>query len=326
MKRREFITLLGGAAAWPLAARAQQSAMPVVGFLRSTSATASADLVAALRRGLTQAGYIEGQNLAIEYRWAENQAERLPGLVADLIGRQCAVFIAGGDAVAHAAKAATASIPVVFATGEDPVKVGLVASLNRPEGNLTGISFYNSADLHSKQLEFLREVVPKAAVIGLLVNPTQAAAESQERDAQVAARALGQQILIVNASGERDFDTAFATLAQQRAGALLIAGNALFTGQRDRLVALAARFALPTIYPLREFVVAGGMMSYGGSLTDAYRQVGVYTGRILRGEKPADLPVTLPTKFEFVINLTTTKGLGIEIPPMLLARADEVIE
>jgi len=201
-----------------------------------------------------------------------------------------------------------------------------VASLNRPGGNLTGISFYNSADLHSKQLEFLREVVPKAAVIGLLVNPTQAAAESQERDAQVAARALGQQILIVNASGERDFDTAFATLAQQRAGALLIAGNALFTGQRDRLVALAARFALPTIYPLREFVVAGGMMSYGGSLTDAYRQVGVYTGRILRGEKPADLPVTLPTKFEFVINLKTTKALGLTVPDKLLVAADEAIE
>jgi len=327
LRRRAFITLLGGAAAtWPLAAGAQQPVMPVVGFLRSTSATASADLVAALRRGLTQAGYTEGQNLAIEYRWAENQGERLPGLVADLVGRHCAVIIAGGDAVAHAAKAATASIPIVFATGEDPVKVGLVASLNRPGGNLTGISFYNSADLHSKQLEFLREVVPKAAVIGLLVNPTHAAAESQKRDAQVAARALGQQILVVNASSERDFDTAFASLAQQRAGALLIAGNALFTGQRDRLVALAARFALPTIYPLREFVVAGGMMSYGGSLTDAYRQVGVYTGRILRGEKPADLPVTLPTKFEFVINLTTTKALGLTVPDKLLVAANEVIE
>ena len=247
-------------------------------------------------------------------------------MVADLVRRQCTVIVAGGDAVAHAAKAATASIPIVFATGEDPVKVGLVESLNRPGGNLTGISFYNSADLHSKQLEFLREVVPKAAVIGLLVNPTQAAAELQERAVQVAARAFGQQILIVNASGERDFDTAFATLAEQRAGALLIAGNALFTGQRDRLVALAARFALPTIYPLREFVVAGGMMSYGASLADAYRQVGVYTGRILRGEKPADLPVTLPTKFEFVINLKTAKALGLTVPPSVLALADEVIE
>jgi putative ABC transport system substrate-binding protein len=327
VRRREFIVMLGGAAfARPLAARAQQSAMPVIGFLRSTSATASADLVVALRRGLTEAGYTEGQNLAIEYRWAENQGERLPGLVADLIRRQCAVIIAGGDASAHAAKAATTSIPIVFATGEDPVKVGLVASLNRPGSNLTGISFYNSADLHSKQLEFLREVVPKAAVIGLLVNPTQAAAESQKRDAQVAARALGQQILIVNASSERDFDIAFATLAQQRAGALLIAGNAFFTGQRDRLVALAARFALPAIYTLREFVAAGGMMSYGGSLTDAYRQVGVYAGRILRGEKPADLPVTLPTKFELVMNLKTVKALGLTVPDKLLALADDVIE
>jgi putative tryptophan/tyrosine transport system substrate-binding protein len=314
VRRREFIVMLGGAAfARPLAARAQQSAMPVIGFLRSTSATASADLVVALRRGLTEAGYTEGQNLAIEYRWAENQGERLPGLVADLIRRQCAVIIAGGDASAHAAKAATTSIPIVFATGEDPVKVGLVASLNRPGSNLTGISFYNSADLHSKQLEFLREVVPKAAVIGLLVNPTQA-------------RALGQQILIVNASSERDFDIAFATLAQQRAGALLIAGNAFFTGQRDRLVALAARFALPAIYTLREFVAAGGMMSYGGSLTDAYRQVGVYAGRILRGEKPADLPVTLPTKFELVMNLKTVKALGLTVPDKLLALADDVIE
>ena len=252
--------------------------------------------------------------------------ERLPGLVADLIRRQCAVIIAGGDAVAHAAKAATASIPIVFATGEDPVKVGLVASLNRPGGNLTGISFYNSADLHSKQLEFLREVVPKAAVIGLLVNPTQAAAESQQSDAQMAARALGKQILIVNASSEHDFDMAFATLAQQRAGALLIAGSAFFTGQRDRLVALAARYALPTIYTLREFVAAGGMMSYGGSLTDAYRQVGVYAGRILRGEKPADLPVTQPTKFELVINLKTVKALGLTVPDKLLVAADEVIE
>ena len=326
MKRRAFITLLGGAAAaWPFAARAQQG-IPIVGFLRSTSATASADLVAALRRGLTEAGYTEGQNLAIEYRWAENQGERLQGLVADLIRRQCAVIIAGGDAVAHAAKAATASIPIVFATGEDPVKVGLVASLNRPGGNLTGISFYNSADLHSKQLEFLHEIVSKAAVIGLLVNPTQAAVESQQRAAQVAARALGQQILIVNASSERDLDMAFATLAQQRAGALLIAGNALFTGQRDRLVALAARYALPTMYPLREFVAAGGMMSYGAGLTDAYRQVGVYAGRILRGEKPADLPVTLPTKFELVINLKTVRALGLTVPDKLLVAADEVIE
>ena len=313
---------------WPLAARAQQSAMPVIGFLRSTSADASANLVAALRRGLAEAGYTEGQNLAIEFRWAENQGERLPGLVADFIRDRCAVIIAAGDLEAHAAKAATSSIPIVFATGADPVKVGLVSSLNRPGGNLTGISFYNSADLLSKQLQFLHDVVPSVAMIGLLVNPNSdfADVELQRRDAQAAAHALGQQILTVNASSERDFDAAFATLAQQRAGALLIAGNALFTDRRDRLVALAARYALPTICPLREFVAAGCMMSYGGSLTDAYRQVGVYAGRILKGEKPADLPVTLPTKFELVINLKTVKALGVTIPPSLLAITDEAIE
>ena len=329
MRRREFISLIGGAAAtWPFAARAQQSAMPVIGFLRSTSADASANLVAALRRGLAEAGYTEGQNLAIEFRWAENQGERLPGLVADFIRDRCAVIIAAGDLEAHAAKAATSSIPIVFATGADPVKVGLVSSLNRPGGNLTGISFYNSADLLSKQLQFLHDVVPSVAMIGLLVNPNSdfADVELQRRDAQAAAHALGQQILTVNASSERDFDAAFATLAQQRAGALLIAGNALFTDRRDRLVALAARYALPTICPLREFVAAGCMMSYGGSLTDAYRQVGVYAGRILKGEKPADLPVTLPTKFELVINLKTVKALGVTIPPSLLAITDEAIE
>jgi putative ABC transport system substrate-binding protein len=327
MTRREFITLLGGAAAaWPLAARAQQAPMPVIGFLRSTSATASIDLVAALRRGLAEAGYTEGQNIAIEYRWAENRDERLPELAADLVRRQCALIVAGGDAAAHAAKTATMTIPIVFATGEDPVKVGLVSRLNRPGGNITGISFYNSADLESKQLELLRDVVPKAAVIGVLINPTVAAAQSQESEAQVAARALGLQLFVVNAGSERDFDTAFTTLVEHRIEALLIVGNALFTSQRYRLVAVAARYALPTISPLREFVAAGGLMSYGGSLTDAYRQVGVYAGRILKGEKPADLPVTLPTKFELVINLQTAKGLGIEIPPMLLARADEVIE
>src|SRR5579863_1260310 len=328
MRRREFIVLGGAAVALPLAARAQQPAMPVMGFLRSTSANASANLVAALRRGLAEAGYTEGQNLAIEFRWAENQGERLPGLVADLIRDRCALIIAAGDVEAHAAKAATNSIPIVFATGADPVKVGLVSSLNRPGGNLTGISFYNSADLLSKQLQFLREVVPNAAMIGLLVNPNAdfADVESQRRDAQAAAHALGQRILTVNAGSERDFDAAFATLAQQRAGALLIAGNALFTGQRDRLVALATRYALPTICPLREFVAAGCMMSYSGSLTDAYRQVGIYAGRILKGEKPADLPVTLPTKFELVINLKTVKALGLTIPPSLLAITDEVIE
>ena len=327
MQRRHFIALIGGAtAAWPLTAGGQQPALPVIGFFRSTSANASADLVAALQRGLAEAGYTEGQNLAIEFRWADNQEERLPGLVTDLIHQRCAVIIAAGDVEAHAAKAATSSIPIVFATGADPVKAGLVPNLSRPGGNLTGISFYNSADLLSKQLQFLREVVPKGAVIGLLVNPNTGLFESQQRDAQAAAHALGQQILTVNAGSERDFDAAFATLAQQRVGALIIAGNALFTGQRDRLVALAARYALPTICPLREFVAAGCMMSYSGSLTDAYRQVGVYAGRILKGEKPADLPVMLPAKFELVINLKTAKVLGLTVPDRLLVAADEVIE
>ena len=327
MRRREFISFLGGAAAaWPIAARAQQAAVPVIGFLRSTSAAASADLVAALRRGLTEAGYTEGQNIAIEYRWAGNRDERLLALAADLVHRQCAVIIAGGDAAAHAAKAATATIPIVFATGDDPVKIGLVARLNRPGGNITGISFFNGAEVESKQLDLLHEVVPKAAVIGVLMNPTATAAESQEREARVAARALGLQILTLNASSERDFDTAFTTLTQRGAGALLIAGNALFTDQRDRLVALAARHSLPTMFPHDDFVAAGGLISYSASITDAYRQAGVYSGRILKGAKASDLPVMLPTKYGLVINLKTAKALGLDVPPTLLARADEVIE
>jgi putative ABC transport system substrate-binding protein len=300
--------------------------MPVIGFLRSTSAAASADLVAALRRGLTEAGYTEGQNIAIEYRWAGNRDERLLALAADLVHRQCAVIIAGGDAAAHAVKAATATIPIVFATGDDPVKIGLVARLNRPGGNITGISFFNGAEVESKQLDLLHEVVPKAAVIGVLMNPTATAAESQEREARVAARALGLQILTLNASSERDFDTAFTTLTQRGAGALLIAGNALFTDQRDRLVALAARHSLPTMFPHDDFVAAGGLISYSASITDAYRQAGVYSGRILKGAKASDLPVMLPTKYGLVINLKTAKALGLDVPPTLLARADEVIE
>jgi putative ABC transport system substrate-binding protein len=307
-------------------AGAQQSAMPVIGFLRSTSADASAELVVVLRRGLTEAGYVEGQNIAIEYRWAENREGRLPTLAADLVRRQCAVIIAGGGPAAHAAKAATATIPIVFATGDDPVKVGLVARLNRPGGNITGISFFNSADLESKQLELLREMAPKAGVIGVLVHPTEASAESQERNARVAARALGLQILTLNAGSERDFDAVFAAFAQRGAGALLFTGSALFTGQRDRLVALAARHRIPTMYVLREFVTAGGLMSYGTSITDAYRLAGVYAGRILKGEKSADLPVVLPTKYELVINLKTAKALGLQIPDRLLALADQVIE
>lgn len=324
--RREFITLLGvTVAAWPLIARAQQSAMPVVGFIRNTSANASANLVAAFRRGLTEAGYIEGQNIAVEYRWAENQDERLPGLAADLVRRQCAVIIAGGNGAALAVKAATATIPIVFSTGDDPMGLGLVASLRRPEGNVTGIYFYTDV-LESKQLDLLRETVPKATVIGVLVNPTSLASVAQARDAQAAARALGQQIHIVNVTSDRDIDPAFATLVQHEVGGILVAGNALFTGQRNRLVALAAHHSLPVIYYGREFVDAGGLMSYGASMTDAYRQVGNYAGRILKGTKPADLPVQTPTKFELIINLKTAKALGLTVPPTLLTHADEVIE
>jgi len=326
MRRREFITLLGvTVAAWPFIARAQQPAMPVIGFIRNTSANASANLVAAFRRGLTEAGYIEGQNIAVEYRWAENQDERLPGLAADLVRRQCAVIIAGGNGAALAVKAATATIPIVFSTGDDPITLGLVASLRRPEGNVTGIYFYTDV-LESKQLDLLRETAPKATVIGVLVNSTSLASVAQARDAQVAARALGQQIHIVNANSERDIDPAFATLVQHQVGGILVAGNALFTGQRNRLVALAAHHALPVIYYGREFVEAGGLMSYGASMTDAYRQVGNYAGRILKGTKPANLPVQTPTKFELIINLKTAKALGLTVPPTLLTHADEVIE
>jgi ABC-type uncharacterized transport system substrate-binding protein len=321
MRRRDFIKVIAGsAAAWPRAARAQQG-IPMIGFLRSTSANASANLVAAFQRGLTETGYIEGQNVAVEYRWAENRDERLPELAADLVRRPCAVIVAGGNGAALAVKAASPTIPIVFATGDDPIRLGLVASLNRPEGNVTGIFFYSGV-LESKQLELLREVAPKATVIGVLVNPTSPASVAQARDAQAATHALGQQIHIVNASSERDIDLAFVTLVQHQVSGVLIAGNALFTGQHNRLVALAAHHALPAIYYLREFVSAGGLMSYGPSITDAYRQVGNYAGRILKGTKPADLPVILPTKF----NLKTAKTLGLELPWFLQQRADEVIE
>jgi putative tryptophan/tyrosine transport system substrate-binding protein len=324
MRRREFITLIGGAAAaWPLAARAQQPAMPVVGFLRNTSPDVR--LVAAFRRGLNEAGYIEDQNVAIEYRWAENQDERLPALAADLVRRRVSVIVTGGQPASHAAQAATTAIPIVFATGGDPVHYGLVTSLNRPGGNITGVSFLINA-LVSKRLALLRELVPTATMIAFLVKPTGSDTEANIKDAQTAARLLGLQLLVLNASSERDFETAFATLVQQRAGALVINPDALFTSHPNQLVALAARHAVPTIYYRRETIEAGGLMSYGTSFADAYRQAGIYAGQILKGSKPADLPVQQPTKFELFINLKTAKALGLAVPLVLQMTANEVIE
>ena len=323
MQRREFLSVLGGAAAWPLAAQAQQPTMPVVGFLRNTSPDVR--LVAAFRRGLNEAGYIEDQNVAIEYRWAENQDERLPALAADLVRRQVSVIVTGGEPASRAAKAATTAIPIVFATGGDPVALGLVTSLNRPGGNITGISFLINA-LVSKRLELLRELVPTATMIAFLVNSTAPLTEQNTKEAQTAAHLLGLQLLVLYASSERDFETAFATLVQQRAGALVINPDALFTSHPNQLIALAARHAVPTIYYRREAIEAGGLMSYGTSFADAYRQAGIYTGRILKGEKPADLPVMQSTRFEFVINLKAAKALSLTVPQTLLIAANEVIE
>jgi putative tryptophan/tyrosine transport system substrate-binding protein len=326
MRRREFITLLGGAAAaWPLAARAQQPAMPVIGFLNSGTATAFAPFAVAFRQGLSEAGYVEGRNVAIEYRWAEGHYERLTTLAGDLIGRQVTVIAATTTPAALAAKAATTTIPIVFTAGVDPIAAGLIGSLNRPSGNLTGVNVYLSA-LWGKRLGLLRELVPNAAVIGMLVNPNFPDAESQARDVKEAAGIIGQQVHIVNASSDSDIDSAFANLVRLPVGALLVASDAFFVSHRDQIVALAARHALPTIYPVREFVFAGGLMIYAPDLGDGYRQAGIYVGRILKGAKPSDLPVVQPTKFDFVINLKTAKALGLTVPDSLLALADEVIE
>jgi putative ABC transport system substrate-binding protein len=326
MKRREFITLLGGAAAWPVAARTQQAAMPVIGFLSSASPGEYSHLVAAFRHGLGEAGYVDGHNVAIEFRWAEGKYDRLPAMALDLVqGRVAVIAATGGMASALAAKAATVSIPIVFTTGNDPVKFGLVSRLNRPDGNVTGLTFFNNV-LGPKRLQVLRELAPKASVFAILVNPKNPNTRSDTADLQLVARSLGVQILEINARSEGDFETAFADLAERRPGALIVNSDPFFFSRRDRLVALAARHSLPAIYELREFAAVGGLMSYGTSIADAYRQAGVYTGRILRGEKPGDLPIQQSTKFELVINVKTAKTLGIEIPSTLLAIADEVIE
>jgi putative ABC transport system substrate-binding protein len=326
VKRREFITLLGGAAAWPLTVRAQQTAMPVVGFLNPGLPEPSSFLVAAFREGLKEASYIEGQNITIEYRWAKGHYEQLQTLAAELVRRRVAVIAAtGGSISAQAAKAATATIPIVFNVGEDPIKLGLVASFNRPGDNITGINTLSPA-LESKRLGLLRELVPQAAAVAVLLNLTNPDANLQRRDIQAAAAAIGQDVRIFNASNESDIDTAFAALVQERADALLIGNDAFLTNRREQIVALAARHAVPTIYTFRSFAESGGLLSYSTSLVEVYRQVGLYVGRILKGEKPADLPVVQPTKFELVINLKTAKALGIKISDKLLSLADEVIE
>jgi putative tryptophan/tyrosine transport system substrate-binding protein len=326
MKWREFISVIGVAATWSLAARAQQPAMPVIGFLHPASLDAYEDRLRSFRQGLKDAGFIEGENVAIDYRWADNQIDRLPTLAAELVRRQVAVIVAGTTSAAFAAKAATATVPIVFSSPEDPVGLDLVASLARPDGNLTGINWFAS-ELAAKRLELLRELVPRTARVAVLVEPANVRiTESTVRDVEAAARAMGLQIRVLNASTSREIDTAFATLASERPDALFVGSSSFFSTRRIQLVHWATHHSVPATYSARQYVEVGGLMSYGASVTDASRQMGVYAGRILKGAKPADLPVVQSTKFELVINNQTARMLGLTVPPTLLARADEVIE
>jgi putative ABC transport system substrate-binding protein len=329
MRRREFSTLLGGVATvatiWPFAAHAQQKATPLIGYLSAGAPGPAAPYVAALRQGLSETGYVEGQNLVIEYRWAEGRFDRLPELAADLVGRKVDVIVADADNSARAAKNATSTIPIVFIAGDDPVRQGLVASLARPGGNLTGVSFL-TAELHAKRFELLSELVPQAKVIALLFGPTISNNEQMISTVQEAAQAKGVQLLILKASTESEIDAAFAALVQRQAGALVISPNPFLGSRREQIVALASYLSVPAIYGVRDAATAGGLISYGTPFTAVFRQVGIYTGKILKGAKPADLPVVQPTTFELVINLKTAKALGLTIPPSILSRADEVIE
>jgi putative ABC transport system substrate-binding protein len=318
VKRREFITLLSGAASWPLAARAQQTGMPTIGFLNSASPEGYAPYATAFRQGLKEAGYVDGQNVTIEYRWAEGRYEQLPTQAADFVRRQVSVIAATSTPAMLVAKAATSTIPIVFTTGGDPVKLGFVASLNQPGGNATGVSFF-TAEMGSKQAGLVHELIPAAAHVGLLVNPNFPATDAQTRDVAMAASAIGFQIDVLQASDSREIEAAFGALVRNRADALLVGSDTFFVSRRLQI-------ATPAVYPLRDFAEAGGLMSYGASQTEAYRQAGIYTGKILKGAKPADLPVMRSTKFELVINLPTARAIGLEVPPTLLARADEVIE
>jgi putative tryptophan/tyrosine transport system substrate-binding protein len=326
MKRREFITLLGGVATgWPLAAHAQQSTVPVVGFLRSTPSKPFARLVTAFREGLREAGFAEGQDVAIEYRWADNHLDRLPGLAADLVHRQVSAIVGNGLAV-RAAKAATGTIPIVFVLADDPVKSGLVASLNRPGGNLTGVTFFAGESLGVKRLEQLHELIPKGSAIAMLLDPNYPEGGSELPAVEAAARGFGRSVIVVRIGSEREFEAAFSGIVQAGVGAVLVSGSPFFTSQRRAIIALAARHAIPASYDLRDYVEDGGLISYGASISGAYHQAGTYVGHILKGAKPADMPVSRATKLEMTINLGTAKTLGINIPDTLLARADEVIE